>query len=129
MILAIDPGREKCGLALLDEDGRALERLVCESALLPARARELFTKYRPTAVVVGRGHFGRKLARELDDLPASVNLVFVSEKDSSWQARQRYWRENPPAGWAKLIPTSLRVPPVPVDDYAAVIIGERYLAS
>jgi len=129
MILAIDPGKDKCGLAVLDEDGRAVAKLVSESAALPARAKELFDRYRPTAVVVGRGHFGKKLARELDDFPASVNLVFISEKDTTWLARQRYWREHPPAGWLKLIPTSLRVPPVPVDDYAAVLIGERYLAS
>jgi RNase H-fold protein (predicted Holliday junction resolvase) len=129
MIIAIDPGKDKCGLAVLNEDGWVLEKKVVESFRLAERVRELFLKYRPTAIVVGRGHFGKKLARQLDDLPANVNLVFVSEKDTTWLARKRYWQENPPAGWWRLIPTSLRTPPVPVDDHAAVIIGERYLNS
>lgn len=79
-----------------------------------------------STVVIGQGAFGRELAQEL---PAHLNLSFVSEQDSTWQARRRYWRANPPAGWLKFIPTSLLVPPVPYDDYAAIILGERYLRS
>jgi RNase H-fold protein (predicted Holliday junction resolvase) len=123
VIVAIDPGSEKCGLAVLNEDARVLHRAVVPNSDLFKAMQPLLADYRPTAVVIGRGAYGRKLAQEF----ANLNLIFVSEKDTTWLARRRYWRENPPAGWLRLIPTSLRVPPVPVDDLAAVIIGERYL--
>ena len=37
-----------------------------------------------------------------------------------------YWREHPPRGLMRLIPVTMQVPPVPVDDYVAVILAERY---
>jgi hypothetical protein len=125
VILAIDPGSAKSGLAVLDEDRRVLYRSVTLNADLPGAVTPLLTTFRPTAVVIGRGHFGRKLAHGL----TSQNLVFISEKDSTRLGRQRYWRENPPRGLLRLIPTSFLVPPVPIDDWAAVVIGERYLNS
>ena len=125
MILAIDPGSAKSGLAVLDENKKILQRAVVPSGDLTKALPPLLITFRPTAVVIGSGHYGKKLAQEL----VNLNLIFVSEKDTTRLARRRYWRENPPRGWLKLVPTSLRVPPVPVDDYAAVIIGERYLAS
>ena len=33
-----------------------------------------------------------------------------------------------PRGLRRLLPTSMQVPPVPVDDFVAVILGTRYLA-
>ena len=122
MILAIDPGKEKCGLAVLDEEGRVIERQVISRGETPG----WITGKSFRVVVIGEGAFGRELAKEL---PLHLNLRFVSEKDSTWQARRRYWRENQPAGWLKFIPTSLLVPPVPIDDYAAIILGERYLLT
>lgn len=125
MIVAIDPGKNKCGLAVLDENGKVLEKKVAGRGEFSEEVKRLISSYNPSAVVIGRGAYGSQVAREL----AGANLIFVSEKDSSWQARKRYWKENPPSGWLKLVPTSLRLPPVPVDDLAAVILGECYLKS
>jgi len=129
MILAIDPGKEKCGLALLNEKARVLERKIVERRELPNEVLPLMAKYGVTAIVIGKSAFGREVEKDLVRLSLNVDLVFVSEKDTSWQARQRYWKENPPSGLMKLIPTSLRVPPVPIDGYAAVLIGERFLSD
>jgi RNase H-fold protein (predicted Holliday junction resolvase) len=129
MILAIDPGKEKCGLALLNEKARVLERKIVERRELPNEVLPLMAKYRVTTIVIGKSAFGREVEKDLVGLSLNVDLVFVSEKDTSWQARQRYWKENPPSGLMKLIPTSLRVPPVPIDGYAAVLIGERFLSD
>ena len=129
MILAIDPGKMKCGLAVLDESGNVLERRVLSRGELANQVMLLIPKYRVFTIVIGRGAQGKSVEKELSRLELRVNLIFVSEKDTSWQARQRYWRENRPSGWRRIIPTSLRVPLVPIDDYAAVIIGERYLSQ
>jgi hypothetical protein len=58
-------------------------------------------------------------------LPVAVCLA--EEAETTLVARRRYFRDHPPRGWRRLLPLSLQVPPEPYDDYAAAIIGERYL--
>jgi RNase H-fold protein (predicted Holliday junction resolvase) len=127
MILAIDPGREKCGLALLDENGTVLEKEVLKRPDLFTRVKLIASRSVVSAVVMGEGAFGRAVEKELRQRGIELNVVFVSEKDSTFLARKKYWKDHPPRGIFKFIPVSLRVPPAPVDDYAAVILGERYL--
>lgn len=129
MILAIDPGKNKCGTAVLDESGNVLERKGLERHELSNLVLFFISKYRIATIVIGQSASGKEVERELLKLDLRTNLIFIPEKDSTRQARQRYWKENPPPGWLRFIPTSLRVPPVPVDDYAAVILAERYLAK
>ena len=129
MILAIDPGSEKCGLAILGQDARVSHKNIVPTAEISDEVAALLTKHTVEMIVIGQGAFGRALEKRLLEAAVKSNFTFIPENDSSWQARQRYWQEHPPAGWLRFIPTSLRVPPVPVDDYAAVIIGERYLKS
>ncbi|MDD4179415.1 MAG: hypothetical protein PHH14_05150 [Candidatus Margulisbacteria bacterium] len=129
MILAIDPGKYKCGLALLNEDGRIVAKKVAASKEISGEVERLIAGQTVATIVIGDSKFGKDVEKELSGLPARANLIFISEKDSTRLAREQYWRENPPAGLMKLIPTSLRFPPVPVDDLAAVILAERYLNS
>ena len=44
-------------------------------------------------------------------------------------AKKAYWKAKPPRGWRRLLPVSMQVPPVPVDDFVAVILAQRYLAD
>ena|SRR3989338_731275 len=127
MILAIDPGKDKCGLAVLDESGNVLERRVLSREELAEAVMRYVPKYNISTLVVGRGAWGKVVEKELVRLELKVNLIFVCEKLSTFEARKRYWKENKPKGLWRFIPTSLRVPPTPVDDFAAVILGERYL--
>jgi RNase H-fold protein (predicted Holliday junction resolvase) len=127
MILAIDPGKDKCGLAALDRDGNVREKRILAREELSKSIPLYVAKYGISGLVVGQGHFGREIAKELSKLELGISTVFVSEKDSTLEARKLFWKENKPKGFWRFIPTSLRVPPVPVDDYAAVILGKRYL--
>jgi len=129
MILAIDPGKDKCGLAVLDRQGSVLEKKVLPREHVLNALPYFVAKYGITSVVVGRSASGKELEREIAKTDLRISLVFVSEKYSTLEARKRYWKENKPKGLMRLIPTSLRVPPEPVDDYAAVILGERFLAG
>ncbi len=123
-VVAVDPGRDKCGLAMLGADGQVLRR-----AIVPReRAAEIAAQWArgADAVVVGRATTGREVARELE--AAGVQRVeMADEKGTSLQARELYWLANPPCGWRRLVPRSFLVPPVPVDDWAAVALGRRYL--
>ena len=129
MIIAIDPGKDKCGLAVLDRPGSVLERKVLPREHIPNALPYFVAKYRVTTIVVGQSSSGKELERDISKTDLRIHLVFVSEKYSTLEARKRYWKENKPRGLMRLIPTSLRVPPVPVDDYAAVILGERFLIA
>ena len=53
----------------------------------------------------------------------------VDEYNTTQLAKGEYWKANPPRGLKKLIPITMQVPPVPVDDYVAVILARRYIAN
>lgn len=50
------------------------------------------------------------------------------KKNSTLEARDRYWTMYPNRGLQRLIPLGLRVPPRPVDDIVAILLIERYFA-
>ncbi|MFA6169246.1 MAG: pre-16S rRNA-processing nuclease YqgF [Candidatus Margulisiibacteriota bacterium] len=127
MIVAIDPGKDKCGLAVMANDGAVKERRVVPRGEIVEAVIAAYRKDAPFAVVIGKSANGKALQKELT-LKGIVTTA-VPEKNTTREARARYWLENPPRGFWRLVPVSLRFPPVPVDDFAAVIIGERYLAK
>lgn len=53
----------------------------------------------------------------------------VDEHLSSLEARSRYFKDNPPTGFRRWIPLTMQTPPVPFDDYVAVILAERFLSN
>lgn len=127
MILAVDPGREKCGLAVLDDSAKVLEKRICAAAQIADEVAGLILKYRIPTLVMGDSTGSSSIKKSISRLELSANLIFVPEKNSTFEARKRYFRENPPTGLRRFIPSSLLTPPVPIDDHAAVILGERYL--
>jgi RNase H-fold protein (predicted Holliday junction resolvase) len=129
MILAIDPGKEKHGLAVLDNAGKTQTRKIVWGTAVFTQILDLIACYHPCTLVIGQSAFGKSLVKELEKYGIKTPIVFISEKNSTQLARKRYWEENPPRGLWKLIPTGLRTPPIPIDDLAAVILGERYLKS
>ena len=80
-------------------------------------------------IIVGSGTTSKTLVSEIrSELPSTAILV-VDEKDTSFQARERYWEHNPRRGWRRFVPSTLQTPPGPIDDYAALIIAERVLIA
>lgn len=125
-ILAIDPGREKTGIAILNNSD-VLEHKIINSEELVQIIKSLLEKYIIKTIVMGNGTSSKKkydlLKREFMDR----DIVLINEYRTTDEARKLYFQENPPKGWKKLIPLGMQVPPVPVDDYAAIVIGRKYL--
>lgn len=125
-ILAIDPGREKTGIAIL-KNSDVLEHKIINSNELVQIIKSLLEKYIIKTIVMGNGTSSKKkydlLKREFIDR----DIVLINEYRTTDEARKLYFQENPPKGWKKLIPLGMQVPPVPVDDYAAIVIGRKYL--
>ncbi len=120
----MDPGREKCGVAVSGPEG-VVTRRVIGIADLPALLRDWVTTYGVRVVVVGNQTGSKRVFDIVRGLPVAVEEV--AERGSTLRARERYFADHPPRGWKSLIPRSLQVPPEPYDDYAAIVLAEAYL--
>ena len=109
-ILAIDPGREKTGIAIL-KNSDVLEHKIINSEELVQIIKSLLEKYIIKTIVMGNGTSSKKkydlLKREFIDR----DIVLINEYRTTDEARKLYFQENPPKGWKKLIPLGMQVPP------------------
>lgn len=130
-ILAIDPGREKCGLAVLHRHCGVLEKTVIASGQLLETLQDYCTRFDVEVIVLGNGTSSAEKAVSIRDFlhricARRISLQLINEYKTTESARIRYWQENPPKGWRRLLPLTMQVPPVPVDDVVAVLLGEKY---
>lgn len=123
-VLAIDPGREKCGVAVLASDGGVLVQRVVMTAELDATVGTLIRAYEPN-VIMGNGTTSADAKKRVEALGVPVTLV--DEYRTTDAAKCAYWKAHPPRGWRRLVPRGMLVPPVPVDDFVAVILAQRFL--
>ena len=128
IVLAVDPGRDKCGLALLHADGRVIHKAVVPAPQIGDVVASLLRDH-PRAVLVLGDRTGAQDVAAAIDARANAAAVLVDEHRSTEHGRRRYFRDNPPRGWRRLLPLGLQTPPCPYDDYVAVVIAERYLES
>jgi hypothetical protein len=124
-ILAIDPGRQKHGIAVVAPNGACRERAVVASEELIDRVGDTAARYGPVRLLLGGGTGHRAVLARL--VEAGFAPEVVPERNSTRRARERYFREHPPTGWRRLLPLGLLVPPRPVDDFAALLLAEDAL--
>ena len=126
-ILAVDPGRDKCGIAVVSAAGEVLAREVIPAAELGACARQLAGRFALGVIVVGDRTGADQALEALESALPEVETAAVDEHRSTEEARRLYFRDNPPRGWRRLIPLTMQTPPGPYDDYVAVVLARRYL--
>ncbi|MGI6625459.1 MAG: Holliday junction resolvase RuvX [Limnochordia bacterium] len=125
IVLGIDPGREKCGLAVVSPNLVLVKRVVARGEFLDL-AREYIRQYNVARIVLGDGTGSKDFLQEIEGV---LPVVTVDEQYTTEEARKKYWLDHRPKGWRRLLPTSMQVPPEPFDDYVAVILAERYLSE
>jgi len=126
-LLAIDPGREKCGVAVVTYTREVLEREIVPTESLSIRVAYFVGRYGIDDIVLG-DRTGAKAVRDaLRQTGFRLPISFVDEHKSSELGRTRYLQDHPPTGWQRLLPIGLREPDAPYDDYVAVILAERFL--
>jgi RNase H-fold protein (predicted Holliday junction resolvase) len=132
-VLAIDPGSSKCGMALVRrEDSSVLKliwRAVSPREQVIAKVKEAMEVDPFSLVIVGSGTTSKQLIHELREQLPSIGILVVDEKNTSLQARERYWEHNPRRGLRRFGPSTLWLPPEPVDDFVAYILAERVLTD
>lgn len=133
VVLAVDPGTAKCGLALVrrgpDQKIELLWRKIARTEELAASVAEAFSVRRPDLAIVGSGTHSKPVVHVLRESAPSLGILLVDEKNTTMQARERYWEHNPRRGWRRLLPSTMLVPPEPFDDFVALILAERVLLA
>ncbi|MGI8923874.1 MAG: pre-16S rRNA-processing nuclease YqgF [Fimbriimonadales bacterium] len=131
-VLAIDPGSGKCGLAVVrKEDGidEILHRRISQLEEVGQVIIDIAASYDIDLIVIGNGTNSKQVQSKIRAALPGQAMLILDERDTSIRARERYWQHTPRRGWRRLLPSSLQVPPVPVDDFVAVILAERALSA
>jgi RNase H-fold protein (predicted Holliday junction resolvase) len=127
-VLGIDPGTRKVGIAVVA--GRVGAPLCLAVVALEAfgeRAAELIGQFGVRAIALGGGTHTAQVAALLAS--HGLPIAIVDERETTLRARARYFEVNPPRGWRRLIPRGMLLPPRPIDDFAALLIAERFLEN
>lgn len=131
MILAIDPGSQKTGMALVKDDGRLYWKAIVPSGEVPSTAIRLVREASARAVVMGNGTRHREMQERVESALRAARMALsvelVDEKYTTEMGKARWMADHPPKGLARLLPRGLRTVEEPVDDYVAWIIGQIYL--
>ncbi len=127
-ILGFDPGRDKCGVAVMGLDRQLYYHQIVPADDAIATIDDLRKKFPISLMVMGDQTTAKKWQKQLQEkLLEPLNIIMVDERYSSLEARDRYWQMYPPKGLFKLLPKGMRNPPRPVDDIVAILLIERYL--
>ena len=127
-MLGIDPGTRKVGIAVVARAGSSplcLDVVPIEG--FGAKAAELIGRFRVRAIALGGGTHTAQIAALLG--PSGLPVAVVDEYETTLRARARYFEVNPPRGWRRLVPRGMLLPPRPIDDFAALLIAERFLEN
>ncbi|ADI63425.1 Holliday junction resolvase RuvX [Trichormus azollae] len=127
-ILGFDPGRDKCGVAVMGVDRQLYDHQVVAGNDAIAHIEILRRKFPIFLIVMGDQTTAKKWKQQLNqELTDMLNIILIDERYTTLEARERYWQMFPPTGLTKLLPKGMRQPPRPIDDIVAILLIERYL--
>ncbi len=128
VILGFDPGRRKCGLAVLGVDRTLRYHQVIAAEAAIATIQTLRQQFPISLLVMGDQTTAKDWKHKLtQELAEPLRIIMVDERHSSLEARDRYWKMYPANGLVRLIPQSFRTISRPIDDIVAILLIERYL--
>jgi RNase H-fold protein (predicted Holliday junction resolvase) len=128
-ILGFDPGKDKCGVAVMHGDRALLYHQVLLRAEVISQISDLCQQYNVSRIVMGDQTTAKQWQQQLTTVFPNLPISLVDERYSSLEARDRYWQMFPPNFLTGLIPQGMRQPPRPIDDLVAIILIERYLSK
>ena len=124
-LAALDPGRSKCGLVLIDsQQNRVLAGEVVPPEAVMAWVNHWHEQQNLDQIIVGNGTGSTQWMQAFDGL---TNVHLVNERGTTLRARERYWDLWPAKGWQRLLPRGLRLPPSELDAIAALVMAEDHL--
>jgi len=150
-ILGIDPGREKCGVAVVAVDPGSRRKMgqgpvitsaaamsqygltllhhdVISADLMLKAIASLVLRFDVSNLVLGNQTTSAAWHAKLKDT-VKIPISLIDERNSTLEARDRYWMMYPASGLSRWVPQALRTIPGPVDGIVAILLVERYLAQ
>ncbi|HLO85697.1 MAG TPA: pre-16S rRNA-processing nuclease YqgF [Nostocaceae cyanobacterium] len=128
VILGFDPGKDKCGLAVIGVDRQLYYHQVVPAKEAIANIEALRQRFPISLLVMGDQTTAKQWKQQLNqELTEPLNIILVDERYTTLEARDRYWQMYPPKGLTRLLPKGMRQPPRPIDDIVAILLIERYL--
>src|SRR6476469_8829082 len=128
MILGFDPGKDKCGIAVMGRDKKVCYHQVVLSEAAISTIQSLCEQFSIELLVIGDQTTSKSWKQKLEQrLSPALKIVQVDDRYSSLEARERYWQMYPPTGLSRLFSVIMRPPPRPVDDIVAIVLIQRYL--
>jgi len=108
-LVALDPGRSKCGLVLIDsEHNRVLAGKVVPPEAVKAWVDHWHEQHNLDQIIVGDG---TSSAQWVQDFNGFANVQSVNEHGTTLRARDRYWALWPAKGWQRLLPKRVKASP------------------
>jgi RNase H-fold protein (predicted Holliday junction resolvase) len=129
-LLALDPGSDKIGTAVLSFTKDEREKTIVKKEELLDHLEEILNHYQIEEVVIGNGTGAETIKKMISSKYSDLKIKLVEEKYTTEEAQARYLEQKPMSNYEKLLRkmVSWKVKK-PLDDYAALIIGEKYLES
>ena len=125
-ILGFDPGRDKCGIAVMKGKELLYHQVVAAPESLTI-VSSLCQQFPIELIVMGNQTTAKSWREKMESIVSNLPIVMVDERNSTLLARDRYWQMYPPKGLTRLIPQGMRLPPRPIDDIVATLLIEKYL--
>ena len=126
VVIGIDPGLEKLGIAVLKLDCRDFERHQIQREEFSSIISKLINEHNPDFIAIGNST-GSKWVMDVLSALGELRLKLVDERGTTLQARDAAWNANPPAGIFKILPKIFWPVPDGIDSWAAVLIAIRGL--
>ncbi len=128
LILGFDPGRDKCGVAIVGLNRQIYYHEVVLASEAIATIENLRLEFPIALIVMGNQTTAKQWQQRLQqELIPALKIILVDERYTTLEARDRYWQMYPPRGITKLLPPGMRQPPRPIDDIVAILLVERYV--
>src|SRR5687767_9737937 len=94
-VLAVDPGRSKCGIAVVDSAGVVRYRGIVPVMAMRGAILDVCAQFAPTGVLLGNGTGAASIFALMEEIGLGVPLHRVDERFSSEQARTLYIQDHP----------------------------------
>ena len=124
-IIAIDPGKSKCGLVLAEiSEKKVYKAIILKSELIENYVRNLTNVEDISQIIIGNGTTNKEIREKLDFFKKEI--ITFEEKNTTFRAKARYFELFPIRGLKFLIPREVFILNKNLDAISALIILEDY---
>ena len=124
-LIAIDPGKRKCGLVLAElSEKKVYEAIIIKSEVLEDYVRNLNNVEDISKIIIGNGTTSKDIRAKLNFFKKEI--ITFEEKNTTFRAKSRYFELFPIRGLKFLIPREVFILNKNLDALSALIILEDY---